>query len=207
MLDRYLVPILKAPLKRVATLCNQCGFSADKVTFIGFGIGVLCVLALATGHFLIALTLLFFNRLADGIDGELARQNGSTDAGAFLDIVLDFIFYAIFPIGFALYNPSENALAAAVLIASFVGTGASFLAFDSFAQRQKIEHPDFAYKGLYYLNGLAEGTETILAFVLMCLLPQHFVLVASLFALVCAVTAINRVFFSYKTLRRADIKE
>jgi len=141
------------------------------------------------------------NRLADGIDGELARLNDSTDAGAFLDIVLDFIFYALFPIGFALYDPSGNGLAAAALIASFVGTGASFLAFDSFAQRRKIEHPDFGYKGLYYLNGLAEGTETVLVFVLMCLLPQHFVVIATVFAVVCVVTAINRVVFSYITLR------
>jgi len=205
MLDRFIVPILKAPLKRVALQCVHKGFSADKVTVVGFAIGLLAVAALAAGYFLIALALLFFNRLADGVDGEIARQNGSTDAGAFLDIILDFIFYAMFPLGFALYNPSENALAAAVLIASFVGTGASFLAFDSFAQRRKIEHPEFGYKGLYYLNGLAEGTETIIAFVLMCLLPQHFVLIASLFALVCAVTAINRVVFSYKTLRNIDI--
>lgn len=205
MLDQYIVPILKAPLKRVASACSQRGIEADKVTVVGFGVGVLCVLALSTGHFLIALTLLFFNRLADGVDGELARQNGSTDAGAFLDIVLDFIFYAMFPIGFALYNPSENALAASVLIASFVGTGATFLAFDSFAKRKNIEHPEFAYKGLYYLNGLAEGTETIIAFVLMCLFPQHFVLIASLFALVCVITAVNRVVFSYKTLRKIDL--
>lgn len=205
MLDRYVVPRIKAPLKKIALLCDQRGIGADKMTTIGFGIGVLSVIALAAGQFLIALLLLFLNRLADGIDGELARKNGSTDAGAFLDIVLDFIFYAIFPLGFALYDPSANALAAAVLIASFVGTGASFLAFDSFARRQDIEHPDFAYKGLYYLNGLAEGTETILAFVLMCLLPQHFVLIASVFALICVLTAANRVVFSYKTLRKTGL--
>jgi len=205
MLDRFVIPKLKPPLRRIATQCQQRGIKADKVTVVGFGIGVLSVFALATGYFLVALVLLFLNRLADGIDGELARLKGGTDAGAFLDIVLDFIFYAIFPIGFALYNPSENALAAAILVASFVGTGASFLAFDSFAQRKKIEHPDFAYKGLYYLNGLAEGTETILTFALMCLLPQHFVLIASLFALVCVITAINRVVFSYQTLRKIDI--
>ena len=98
------------------------------------------------------------NRLADGVDGELARIQGPTDRGAFLDIALDFVFYALFPLGFALGH-ADYALPAAVLIASFVGTGSSFLAFASQAEKKGIEHPDFGYKGLYYLNGLAEGTE------------------------------------------------
>jgi len=126
--------------------------------------------------------LLLLNRLADGLDGELARLSQPSDGGAFLDITLDFIFYAMFPLGFAMFAPQTNALPAAVLIASFVGTGASFLAFSGQAEKQGMEHPDFAYKGFYYLNGLAEGTETILVFVLMCLLPSHFALIAYVFA-------------------------
>lgn len=205
MLDRHVVPHLKAPLQHVAKRVSGYGISADEVTIAGFFMGVLALVAVANGHFMIALLMLFFNRLADGIDGEIARQRGSTDAGAFLDIVLDFIFYAMFPIGFALYDSSTNGLAAAILIASFVGTGASFLAFDSFARNRNIDHPDFGYKGFYYINGLAEGTETIIAFVLMCLFPQHFVFIAGVFALVCVVTAMNRVVFSYMTLRKTGI--
>jgi len=61
------------------------------------------------------------------------------------------------------------------------------------------------YKGFYYLNGLAEGTETIIVFVLMCLFPQHFVTIAALFALLCVMTAVNRVVFSYMTLRKIGV--
>jgi len=205
MLDRYIVPILKAPLRAVAEPCVRIGVRADTVTVVGFFIGVLAVCAVALGYFTAALILLLLNRFTDGVDGEIARQTSSTDAGAFLDIVLDFIFYAIFPIGFAIHNPEVNALAAGVLVASFVATGASFLAFDSFARQQEITHPEFGYKGFYYLNGLAEGTETIIAFVLMCLLPKYFVIIASVFALVCVVTAVNRVVFSYMTLRNVGL--
>ena len=202
MLDSRIVPHLKAPLRKIATQLHNRGIGADEVTLVGFAIGFVAVVAVANGHFLVAMVLMGLNRLADGIDGEIARQTGGTDAGAFLDIVLDFIFYAIFPLGFALYDPTTNALAAAVLVASFVGTGASFLAFDTFARNRDIEHPNFAYKGFYYINGLAEGTETIFAFVLMCLFPLYFSLIAYVFAIVCVVTAINRVVFSYVTLRR-----
>jgi len=160
--------------------------------------------SLAFGQNGLALVFLLLNRLADGIDGELARLGAPTDAGGFLDISLDFIFYALFPIGFAIADPASNALPAAVLIASFVGTGASFLAFSSMAAKHEIAHPDFGYKGLYYLDGLAEGTETVGCFVLMCLMPDYFAWIAWLFAVVCLVTAVNRIVFGYLTLRNAD---
>lgn len=201
MLDKHIVPILKAPLKRLAESVNARGLSADTVTVVGFSLGVACVLALAMNMPLFALLLLLLNRLADGIDGELARINQSTDAGAFLDISLDFVFYAMFPIGFAIADPASNALAAAVLVASFVGTGASFLAFSSFASKRNINHPEFGYKGLYYLDGLAEGTETILCFVAMCLFPTHFAPIAWVFAVICIITAVNRIVFGYLTLK------
>jgi len=87
MLDKHLVPHLRAPLARVAGRLHQRGISADTVSVAGFVCGLLAVLLVALG----ALVLLLLGRLADGLDGEIARINGSTDAGAFLDIVLDFI--------------------------------------------------------------------------------------------------------------------
>jgi len=201
MLDKYIVPRIKPPLRYIATLIHGRGFSADQVTAAGFLIGLLCVVCLANEWYWLALVLLLFNRLFDGVDGELARLGTPSDAGGFLDITLDFIFYAIFPLGFAFAAPASNAIPAAVLIASFVGTGASFLAFTSMADKHNIEHPEFAYKGLYYLDGLAEGTETVLCFILMCLLPEQFALIAWLFAALCIITAINRVVFGYRTLR------
>jgi len=202
MLDKHIVPILKPPLAQAASVLHGRGWIADRVTVAGFVIGLFCVLALALGEPLLGLLLLLLNRLADGIDGELARKQTPTDAGGFLDISLDFIFYALFPLGFAVANPVDNALPAAALIASFVGTGASFLAFSSMAGKYKLEHPEFGYKGFYYLDGLAEGTETILFFSLMCLFPNHFALLAWVFSAICVVTALNRVWFGYLTLKR-----
>jgi len=202
VLDKHLVPHLRAPLARVAGTLHQRGISADTVSVAGFVCGLLAVLLVALGATLAALVLLLLGRLADGLDGEIARINGSTDAGAFLDIVLDFIFYALFPIGFAVYDPASNALPAAVLIASFVGTGASFLAFAGQADRLGVSRVQFEYKGLTYLDGLAEGTETIAAFCLMCLFPSAFALIAWIFAAVCWVTTVNRVVSGYRTLKR-----
>lgn len=203
MLDKHIVPLLKPPLRRLACVLATREWSADRVTVVGFLLGVCCIIALALGQTVLALVFLLLNRLADGVDGELARLKKPTDAGGFLDICLDFIFYALFPLGFAIADPAINALPAAALIASFVGTGASFLAFSSMANKHDIAHPEFGYKGLYYLDGLAEGTETVVFFVVMCLLPSYFALLAWVFAAVCLVTAVNRIVFGYLTLRNA----
>ncbi len=200
MLDKYIVPRIKPLLAKGAARLLRAGVSANQVTIAGFSVGMLAIPAVAGGHFMLALICLVVNRLADGLDGELARLGKPSDAGSFLDITLDFIFYASFPLGFALYAPAINALPAAVLIASFVGTGASFLAFAAQADRRGIKSPDFAYKGLYYLDGLAEGTETIICFALMCLLPAKFAVIAWVFAALCLLTAINRVYGGYCTL-------
>lgn len=205
MLDKYIVPAIKPALRKIAERLHERGWSADSMTVVGFVLGLFTVPFIAFELTGVALLLLVLNRLADGLDGELARLKAPTDAGGFLDITLDFFFYALFPIGFALADPATNALPAAVLILSFVGTGASFLAFAAQAQKQSIVSPNFAYKSLYYLNGLAEGTETILCFVLMCLFPDSFAVIAYCFAIVCLITAANRTVFGYRTLKQGNL--
>ncbi|NND91312.1 MAG: CDP-alcohol phosphatidyltransferase family protein [Granulosicoccus sp.] len=201
MLDRHLVPLLRPALHSIATRLHRQGCSADQLTVTGFILGIATVPLVAVGHEWLALCCLLLNRLADGLDGEVARLGTPSDAGGYLDITLDFVFYAVFPLGFALADPSVNALPAAVLIASFVGTGASFLAFATQAGKRAIVSPDFAYKSLYYLDGLAEGVETVFFFALMCLLPGYFPVIAWVFAFVCLITATNRIYSGYRTLR------
>ncbi len=118
-------------------------------------------------------------------------MRGPTDRGAFLDIALDFLFYALVPVGFALADPA-NALPAAVLIAAFVGTGSSFLAFAAIAAKRGISAASYPSKGLYYLGGLTEGSETVALFVAMCLWPAAFAVLAYVFAAACALTTLTR---------------
>lgn len=138
------------------------------------------------------LALLLLNRAADGLDGALARQLGPTERGAFLDIALDFAVYALFPLGFAVADPAHNALASAALIAAFIGTGSSFLAFAAVAAGRGMTAATFPTKGIYYLGGLTEGAETILAFVAMGIWPAEFAAIAWVFAGLCVLTTLTR---------------
>lgn len=192
MIDAALQPLLRRLTAGPARALHARGVTADQVTLAGFAIGCLAVPALAAGWFGAALVLILANRVADGLDGAIARLAGPTDRGAFLDIAADFLFYALVPLGFALADPAANALPAAVLVVAFVGTGSSFLAFASVAARRGLASADFPAKGIYYLGGLAEGAETVALFVAMCLWPGAFPVLAYLFALACAVTTVLR---------------
>ena len=190
MIDAKLLPVQRWLLQWPAQgLARRV--TADQMSGLGFVLGALTVPALAFGFYGLALVLLALNRLADGLDGAIARINGPTDRGAFLDIALDFVFYALFPLGFALADPAY-ALPAAVLIASFVGTGSSFLAFASVAARRGLSARDYPSKGIYYLGGLTEGFETIAVFVLMALFPAWFGVLAYVYAALCCVTTALR---------------
>lgn len=193
MLDRRAIACLAPALQRGARLLVRAGVGADAVTWAGFAIGIASAAAIAQRHYGWGLALLLASRVADGLDGAVARQTTPTDRGAFLDIALDFVFYASIPLAFAVADPGANALPAAVLLAAFVGTGSSFLAFAVFAERRglaaSVEHPA---KGLYYLGGLTEATETLACFALMCLWPQHFALWAYAFAALCGLTFVTR---------------
>ncbi|WP_318462555.1 CDP-alcohol phosphatidyltransferase family protein [Photobacterium leiognathi] len=201
MLDRFCIKILKTPLETSATKLHNCGISANQVTLFGFLIGCLTLPALIAEHYLLALFFILFNRLCDGLDGAVARIEGITDAGGFLDISLDFLFYSLVPFGFILANPEQNAIAGALLIFSFIGTGSSFLAFAIMASKQGIENPVYKHKSLYYMSGLTEGTETIGCFVLFCLLPQHFATIAYIFAAACWFTTFTRIYSGFNTLK------
>ena len=200
MFDRHLIPLIRHPLRLLATPLCKMGVSANQVSLTGFVIGMLALPLLALELHGWALLAILFNRLLDGLDGAVARQTGITDCGGFLDISLDFIFYAAVVLGFALGAPA-NALPAATLLFAFMGTGSSFLAFAIMAGKRGIENPVYHHKSLYYIGGLTEGSETIALFVLMCLWPGAFGPLAYGFALLCGITTLTRLWSGYHTLR------
>jgi phosphatidylglycerophosphate synthase len=207
MLDRWTLKWITPGLKKTADLIGKTPVSADVVTLTGFLVGILAVPALWQEMYSAALAIILLNRILDGVDGTLARMRGPTDAGGFLDITLDFIFYSAVILGFALARPEQNGLAAVTLILSFVGTGTSFLAFAVMAAKHNIKSVQYPQKSLYYLGGLTEGTETILIFVAFCLFPDHFPILAYTFAALCGLTTILRIHAGYHTLKSHSTDE
>ena len=192
MIDAAILPLQRRLLAPPGQWLAARGIRADQLTIAGCLVGLAAAGAAALGLFGLALLGLALNRLADVLDGAVARETGPTDRGAFLDIALDFVFYAAFPLGFVLADPATNALPGAVLIASFVLSGTSFLAFASIAARRGMTAADYPSKGIYYLGGLTEGAETIAVFAAFCLFPAWFPVLALAFAAACGVTGLTR---------------
>jgi phosphatidylglycerophosphate synthase len=192
MFDRQAQALITPGLTAVARRLVQRGVSADQVSWAGFALGLLAAICIALQWPLAGLALLLASRLCDGLDGVVARLTTPTDRGAFLDITLDFLFYASIPLAFAVADPQANALAAAVLLAAFIGTGSSFLAFAVLAERRGLKSTAYPAKGLFYLGGLTEAGETLACFALMCLWPAAFVPLALGFAALCALTLAAR---------------
>lgn len=192
MIDRRLYPVIARALRPAAEALVARGVGADAVTLAGFALGLGAAAAIGAGLFGLGLALILANRLADGLDGAVARLVGPTDRGAFLDIAFDFFFYAAVPFAFAVADPDANALPAAALILAFVGTGSSFLAFAAVAAKRGLSADAYPTKGVFYLGGLTEGAETLAAFAAMCLWPAAFPALAWGFAALCLLTTLTR---------------
>ncbi|WP_299983360.1 CDP-alcohol phosphatidyltransferase family protein [Desulfobacula sp.] len=201
MLDPWAIKLVNSPLKACAQILEKKNVKADQVTIAGFGIGLLAFFALWMNWYKIALVFIILNRIMDGLDGALARLTAKTDAGGFLDICLDFIFYSAVVAGFALADSQNNAIPAALLLLGFVGTGTSFLAFAVMAQKHDLKSVAYPHKAMYYIGGLTEGTETIIFLAIICIFPDHFPFLAFLFAFLCLITTITRVLSGYAMLK------
>lgn len=199
MFDAFLRPIIDPPLNRLGKTMVQVGINANMVTIVGLILGLIAAFAISQGAFIIALIFILLSRLADGLDGAVARASRKTDRGGYLDIVFDFIFYGIIPLSFVLYDPIANGLAGAFLIFTFYANGASFLAYAIMAEKQDKKSQKHGMKSLYFTGGLAEGFETIIIFCAFCLLPSAFAIIAYCFAIICIITTISRILLAWQT--------
>jgi phosphatidylglycerophosphate synthase len=207
MLDRYASSLIQPVVDGMARAIVRTGIKADHITLMAFILGLVAAFSIATRAYFMGAAFILFSRLCDALDGAVARQTQVTDAGGYLDITLDFLFYASIPLAFAIANPRANALPAAALLAAFIGTGTSFLAFAALAAKRDLvqERADGSAnpsaKSLYFLGGLTEATETLGFFIAMCLWPRYFVQLSMAFTALCCVTIGTRIYTGWLRLQ------
>ena len=200
MFDAKLRPLIDPPLNYIGRRLAQIGITANVATLAGGAVGLAAGTAIACGLFGVGLVLIIINRLLDGLDGAIARASQPSDFGGYLDIVADFAFYIAIPVGFG-FAAASNLPAALILVAAFTLTGISFLSFAAIATKRGLETTAHGAKSFFYSSGLAEGTETIAAFVLMCLIPAAFPVIAFSYATLCIATVIQRSISAYASFR------
>ncbi|MBR2922555.1 MAG: CDP-alcohol phosphatidyltransferase family protein [Alphaproteobacteria bacterium] len=184
----------------IAKWLHKNSITANMITIFGFIIGMMSINFLAMNMYLEALIFILINRFCDVLDGAVARIEGITKFGVFLDLCLDFVFYAGVIFGFALADPYENAVSACFLLFGFTASSSALLAYGLInynsskkANTQKLESP-------FYLGGLAQGFETVCAFVLLCIMPFAFLPIAIALGCWCFLKALIIVSTAYYKL-------
>ena len=199
MFDRQIQKYTQKPLQYIAKLFLKF-ISPNHMTLIGFSFGVLMCFSIIIDQYLIAIIFLFLNRLADGLDGTMARLQTPTPLGGYLDIVLDFLIYSGFVLSFGV-TEQNNTLTSMILLFCYIGTGSTFLAKAAILpsltdQNLNEEIP----KSFHYAVGLVEGTETIVFMVLCLLFPNLFIYFSFIFIILCLITIVFRIIVCYKEL-------
>jgi len=198
MLDSPLRPFIERALKQTAVFIANQGVSANVLTTLGLCFGVIATFSVALGNFPLALICAGLSRLFDGLDGMVARQNGPTELGGYYDILADFTFYAILPVGFVFYDPTRNGVAGAVLLAGFFINATSFLGFAILAEKRALQTQANGKKSHFHSVGLIEGTETIVFFALCLVWPTLFAPLSFVLSGLIALTVCHRVYNARK---------
>ena len=193
MLDGVMRRLIDPPLARAGQWIARWGITANQVTLAGLVAALVAACLVALDCTLLALAAILASRLADGLDGAVAGATQRTGFGGYIDIVADFVFYGAVPLGFVALDPAANGLAGAFLILCFYVNGGSFLGYAILAERHGMKTAARGSKSLYFTGGLLEGTETIVFFVLLCIVPQHFAPLAFAFGALTLVTTVSRV--------------
>lgn len=193
MLDAAARKLIDPPLDRAGRILARAGVTPDQVTLAGLALGLLAAAMICFGWAALALGPLVASRLADGLDGAVARATKASDFGGYLDVAADFLFYGAVPLAFVLHDPAANGAAGAFLLTAFYFNGTSFLGYAILAEKRGMETRARGAKSLYFSNGLLEGTETILFFVALCLLPHWFAPLAWGFGALCFLTGALRI--------------
>jgi len=174
----------------------QLGLTSNRMTFIGLICGLSAILSIIFHHYYLAASLMMANRLADGLDGAIARHSQLTDFGGFLDIVCDFIIYAGVMFAFGITYP-EHLLFITFLIFSFIGPMTSFLAYAIIASKRQVTTQKRGKKSFYYLGGICEGTETAAVLILCCFMPQYLSTISIIFGCLCWLTTAQRIYHAW----------
>ncbi|AOW93975.1 hypothetical protein BFN03_18455 [Rhodococcus sp. WMMA185] len=209
MIDQYLRRKLDRPLARCAAAIDIPSITPDRITGVGLALGLGSAVTAGLQLWWVALVLWLLSRLADGLDGPLARRrrahrstHDDAGAGGFFDITADFIVYGSTVVGVAIGASAAYGAPwwpfLLVLLAYYIN-GSAFLAFSSIAERSGRSLDDG--RSLSFLGGLAEGTETIAVHALWLVFSAFAWQIAVVWAAVVAVSSIQRIVAGYRALQ------
>ena len=187
-------------VNHLAKILHKHSISANTVSIFGFVVGMMAINFLAMNMYFEALVCIIINRFCDALDGAVARIEGVTKFGTFLDLCLDYVFYAGVIFGFSLADPYENAVSACFLLFGFTASSSALLAYGLITHNSSKKSNESKKESPFYLGGFAQGFETLSAFVLLCIMPFAFLPIAIALGCWCILKALVIVSTAYYKL-------
>lgn len=163
--------------------------------FSGLGLvaGIAAALALWQQAYGVGFSLWFLNRVFDGLDGAVARIRGTqSDLGGYIDIIVDFVVYALIPVGLVLGRSSAAAhLSLIFLLCTYYVNGASWMYLAAILEKRNLRHAD-RLTTITMPAGIIGGTETIIFYTLFIIFPGQIPWLFGLFGLLIILTILQR---------------
>ena len=193
--DRLLAPVARTPLGRVHPVA---------ITALGLGCSIGAAVAAWQQLTLVAVGLWLAGRVADGLDGLVARSTGrASDVGGLIDFVADTIGYALIPLGIAFgVDDRSTWIITAVLLATFYLNAVSLGSVAALLEKRSLGAAASGQATSTTLpRGLIEGTETIVFFTLALAVPDAAGVIWAVMAVAVVVTALERVRWAARVTR------
>lgn len=203
MLDKFLRPVKDRALEPLARSLGSV-LSPIALTGVGLAAGLMAGLFAFRAMYVAAAAFWLLNRFVDGLDGVVARaHNRQTDFGGYLDILADFVVYAVIPAAVVLgmsYDPGAY-LALIALLGSFYVNAASWMYLAAILERRG-RGADFAGERTTVTmpDGLIGGSETVIAYLVFLLFSVHATILFASMAVLVAATVVQRVVWASRNL-------
>jgi phosphatidylglycerophosphate synthase len=198
MIDNSFRKILPRFVRPVIVFCARKGVHPSVLTIFGLTLAFCAAFAIANGNNILALFFWLSSRMCDGLDGILARHLGLTSAfGSYLDIVCDLASYSAIIFGFYFLYPHLS-FYWILILCGYVLCITSALALGMQEQLLNLSLKD--NRGLRLGAGLAEGGETLIAYVVFLCFPSYIEQSVIVWSFVVFLTVFFRTKLAYKIL-------
>jgi phosphatidylglycerophosphate synthase len=199
MFDDSVRPFVARLLGPAGRVLASRGVTPASITWTGFAIAGTGATAIASGLPRLGLALWLASRLADGLDGVVARAGGRQSVlGGYLDITLDMAAYSLMVLAFAHVNPAPPLLWQAILT-GYVLAITTTLALSSAAERcaRTLAAGNRTFQ---FTRGLAEAGETSVVYALWVVFPSLVVPIGWMWCALLFATAVQRSWLAYRLL-------
>ncbi|MBP7590469.1 MAG: CDP-alcohol phosphatidyltransferase family protein [Chloroflexi bacterium] len=177
------------------------GVSPWLFSLLGLAAGAATAVALWQRLYWLGFVLWFLNRLFDGLDGAVARLRGEqSDFGGYLDIVIDFVVYALIPVGLAA-GVRDTAVTHSLifLLCTYYVNAASWMYLAAILEKRRHAH-DGRLTSITMPAGIIGGTETIIFYTAFILFPAYLVWLFGLMGVLVGVTILQRLVWAARQL-------